>query len=634
MCGIAGISCDQPAPWARRLIGDMTASLAHRGPDSDGTFASPDDNVHLGFRRLAIRDLDFRANQPMASASGQTSIVFNGEIYNTADLAAKFCPDVNWRTTGDTEVLLETFERHGKAFLPECNGMFAAAFYELSNSTLTLARDRMGKKPLYLYEGDGFVAFASELRAFGPLGLEPDPSKAPYFFHFGYLPSPHTFFKRVSQVCPGEIAFIRRGTIVSRWRYHRFSELDWGGGQSCDDKSMEQLDRLFSDAVSIRTQSDVPVGVFLSGGVDSSLVAAQLGGESDRTLPTFTVSFDESRYDEGPQAAEMAATLKLPNTQIRIAESELPTLLSDYLDCYEQPYADSSGFPTMVLCREVKKYVTVVLSGDGGDEFFGGYDRYDWYRTALHAQHFPSSLRGILKGLVPKIDRRRGPRIKRLLEAQGEADLYARLIRMWTADGPLSELLPDIPDADTAPSALVEDLFGRLRCDALSKAACFDATYYIPDDLQVKMDRASMQVALEVRCPLLDSRIAAFGATLSKRVKYRDGKKSVLKALLARHVARRLVDRPKRGFGIPLAEWLKGPLRADVHDALFQQAFRECGWLSTSKVASIVRQFENGRLDLAAPIWMLLVMSRSISAAERPDRSKDHLQQATTRRVA
>ena len=628
MCGIVGISLSEPEASAGKFVAGMTDSIRHRGPDSDGAFGCRSGTAYLGFRRLAIRDLDRRADQPMRSASGRTVIAFNGEIYNTAELAPRFCSHIDLRTTGDTEVFLEAFEKQGERILPDCNGMFAVSFYDERTQTLTLARDRMGKKPLYLYEGEDFVAFASELRAFRSLGLEPDPGRLPYYFQFGYMPSPYAFFKRTSQVCPGEVVVVRRGRIVSRRRYHEHADLPWGSRQEVE---LDVLDRRLADAVSIRTLSDVPVGTFLSGGIDSALVAAQLRAAGHSDVPTFTVAFSEPRYNEAPFAARVASSLGLSHTEIRIDENRLPDLVTDFLDCYEQPYIDSSGMPSMLLCREVKNYVTVALCGDGGDEFFGGYDRYEWYRQALWAQRLPSLARKLLGHLAPRIDRRRGRRIQRLLETNDAAGLYAAIIRPWTV-GATSELLPDVPDADARPVQLVRDLFSRMNCDPLSKAACFDASYYIPDDLQVKMDRASMRVALEVRCPLLDFRVTELGAQLATRVKYSGGKKSVLRRLLARHLPPRLFERPKQGFAIPMANWLRGPLHEMVHDSLFGQQLRECGWLDFARVELLWKRFHRGRSECAGPLWMLFVLSMMLRRMRSPEYSVGNRQPSIVNR--
>jgi asparagine synthase (glutamine-hydrolysing) len=606
------MSLAEPAAWPRRVLAAMTDTITHRGPDSDGRFACPSETAYLGFRRLAIRDLDPRANQPMRSASGRTIVVFNGEIYNPTELAGRYCPGVKFRTTGDTEVFLEAFERHGTKILSDCNGMFAAAFYEPATRKLVLVRDRMGKKPLYLYEGDGWLAFGSELRALRCFGLEPDPAAAPYFFHFGYLPSPHTFYKHTSQVRPGEAVAIEAGRIVSRRQFFDFSALAWDREPDVD---LGQLDHLVADAVSIRTLSDVPVGAFLSGGIDSTLVAAQLKANGLQTLPTFTVAFGESRQNEAPFAAATAAHLGLPHTEIDIGQLPIEDLAADYLDCYEQPYADTSGIPTMLLCREVRQHVTVALSGDGGDEFFGGYARYDWYRQALRAQRVPAFARRLLRSLAPLLDARRGRRIQQLLETQDPAGLYARILRAW-APGSLTELLPEMPQADEAPVQLVRDLFAKVPGDPLAQAACFDASYYIPDDLQVKLDRASMRVALEVRCPLLDSRVAAYGARLASRCVYRGGGKWILKELLARHVPRQLFERPKQGFSAPIAQWMRGPLRGMIHQTLHSQAFRESGWLRFAHAQSLWDQFQQGRSELAAPVWMLFTWAAAWQKAQ------------------
>lgn len=612
MCGIAGLALRHPAPWAEGTIVDMTDAIAHRGPDSDGHLSSPDQRVWLGFRRLAIRDLDPRANQPMLSASGRTAIIFNGEIYNSAELAAKHCRDVDLRTTGDTEVFLEVFERIGPAVFEQANGMFAAAFLDLSSGEVTLVRDRFGKKPLYLRETPDGLAFGSELRAFRRFGLQPDPSSLPLYLHFGYFPSPHTFFRDTTQVCPGEFVVVRCGGIRCRQKYFDVTQWAWGQHDSADAAA---LSANLSDAVSIRTLSDVPIGGFLSGGIDSSLVAALLKSTGRSDLPMFTVSFRDGAADESPFAAEVAKHLGLSHRILPLDESRLPELIDDYLDCYEQPYADSSGLPSMLLCEAVKQHVTVALCGDGGDEFFGGYSRYDWFRRALMAQRVPRIARSLLGRLLPTLDRRRGLRLQQLLETRDAPGLYAQFIG-GSAIVSAGELLCDVPSSRENPAEqLVRDLFARVPADPLSQAACFDAAYYIPDDLQVKMDRASMRVSLEVRSPLLDHRVARFGAELTTRTKFRDGQKTILRDALSQFVPRRLFERPKHGFSVPMRTWLSGPLRDVVHEAFWQRSVRECGWLNSAKMLRLERDYHAGRTELSSTLWMLFVLAKFVDRA-------------------
>lgn len=610
MCGIAGLALRHPTAWAGPVLADMTDAIAHRGPDSDGHLSSPDQCVWLGFRRLAIRDLDPRANQPMVSASGRTAAIFNGEIYNSAELATKHCGGVSLRTTGDTEVFLEGFERIGSAIFEQANGMFAAAFLDLASGELTLVRDRLGKKPLFLHETSDGIMFGSELRAFRSFGLQPDPSALPLYLHFGYFPSPHTFYRATTQVCPGEFVVLRRGEIVRRHRYFDVTQWAWGRG-STDSQGNELHERL-ADAVSIRTLSDVPIGGFLSGGIDSSLVAAQLQTTGRNDLPMFTVAFRNAASDESPFAAEIAKHLGLSHRILPLDESRLPELIDDYLDCYEQPYADSSGLPSILLCEAVKQHVTVALCGDGGDEFFGGYARYDWFRRALLAQRVPRVARSLIGRLLPTLDRRRGLRLRQLLESRDAAGLYALLIG-GSSIVSASDLLLDVPSVRENPAEqLVRDLFARVPSDPLSQAACFDAAYYIPDDLQVKMDRASMRVSLEVRCPLLDPRVARIGAELPTRVKYRDGQKSILRDELSRFVPRHMFERPKHGFSVPMRAWLSGPLRDVVHESFRQRSVRECGWLNSETLLRLEQDYHSGRAELSSTLWLLFVLARFV----------------------
>ncbi|MDA0284254.1 MAG: asparagine synthase (glutamine-hydrolyzing) [Planctomycetota bacterium] len=607
MCGFTGLSLAEPFPWAENALHHMTGAIAHRGPDSDGFHIDTRRTSLLGFRRLAIRDLDPRANQPMQTASRRTAIAFNGEIYNSRQIAGQHCSQLTLNTSGDTEVLAESFEAIGEDIFPQCNGMFAAAFLDRDSGTITLTRDRVGKKPLYLYEGDGFVAFASELRCFEPFRLEWDAETLPSFFQFGHYPAPLTAFRRTTQLRPGESVTLRAGRVTGRRIWHDFTALAWGTQTTVD---LDELDRTLSDAVAIRTLSDVPVGAFLSGGIDSSLVAAQLKASGHDTVPTFTVAFDTQSHNEAPFAAEIASYLGLEQIEIRIDPASLPELVSDFVDCYEQPYIDSSGLPSMALCREVRKYVTVALSGDGGDEFFGGYQRYDWFQKALQAQRFPATFRRLVGAALPLIDRRRGPRLQQLLAAGDAAGLYAQLMRAWPL-GSSQEILSGVTADDAASQQQFRDIFDRLSCDPISKAQCADAMLYIPGDLQVKMDRASMRHSLEVRSPLLDSRMTEFGATLSTSVRTQHGLKSVLKSLLERHIPRKLFDRPKKGFSVPMRQWIAGPLKELVHETLAQQELRECGWLNRRYVDRLLRDFESGKPEVRDPLWMLLVLGQS-----------------------
>ena len=609
MCGIAGLSLSTDHPTAPQVVRAMTDLIAHRGPDSDGYHTSAGGTAHVGFRRLAIRDLNPRANQPMVSASGRTAIVFNGEVYNSRELADRYLPDMELRTTGDTEVLLEVLERHGTSVISEFNGMFALALIDQNDGTIRLARDRMGMKPLYVFSRtgpvEGLVAFASELRCLKPFGLSLNPKVANLFFHFGYVPSPHTFFSGVTQVCPGEVIELQRGRVVSRSRFHRFTEQSWS-----HTRSAEQLGQTLGDAVNLRKLSDVPLGAFLSGGIDSALVAAYVRDEAEPT-PTFTVAFRDRANNEVTSAEETARQLGLPHQAIEIDELELTNLAEEFLDCYEQPYADASGLVTMLLCRAVKDRVTVALSGDGGDEFFGGYARYGWFRKAIQLQRFPYLLRRIVAPGIAGMDHKRGHRLARWIKARDPAELYAEIVRCWHATN-TDDLLDASVVTQHSPVDLVRDVFNATDGDPLTQAACFDATYYIPDDLQVKLDRASMRVALEVRCPLLDYRVAEIGQGLNTETKYRDGLKSPLKHLLRQHVSEDVLRRPKHGFNVPLARWLAGPLSELMADTLGQRSVAESGWLSQRVAKRVLDSFRQGKSQYAQNLWMLMTVAHHL----------------------
>ena len=606
MCGIVGISLTHPQPCANDILRGMADQIAHRGPDSDGFFVSDDGRGLLGFRRLAIRDLNARANQPMTSACGNYTIAFNGEIYNTTELKEKYCSHITLRTTSDTEILVESFAAHGKEIFSDLNGMFGLAIYDHQQDTTTLTRDRVGKKPLYVYQGEDFIAFGSELRVFQPFGLQMNPAVAPLFFHFGYLPAPHTFFQQVTQIMPAEVVSLKAGQIKSRSRYHQFSDLPWGSEEEIDH---QELQHLIDSGVQQRLLSDVPLGAFLSGGIDSSLVIAALPREIRQQFSTFTIAFDDEKYNEAPAAQAIARHLQVKNELIQIQETDLVSLVETYYDCYEEPYADISGLPTIKLCSEVKKHVTVALSGDGGDEFFTGYQRYMNYKKLLLAQKFPYWSRKLLGSLMPLISNRLGKRIQRLLQVPDPASLYANLLKAYTA-GSLQELMPEFEQPDLQGCRFMQRLFEQVpNKDPLARAACYDATYYIPDDLQKKVDRASMQVALEVRCPLLDHRIITLGAKLATEVKLQGGLKSVLKKQLSYSVPKALYDRPKQGFSVPLGQWLAGPLRSMADDLLSSKRLTESGWIDPQTVMKLWQDFQNGTQHYSLSLWLIMSTS-------------------------
>lgn len=460
MCGIVGLSLSSNHPSAEQVVREMSDRIEHRGPDSAGYLASEQGTAHVGFRRLAIRDLNPRANQPMLSASGRTAIVFNGEVYNSEELAARHLGGMELRTSGDTEVVLEAIEKTGLDILSELNGMFAMAIVDMQTGRTTLVRDRMGKKPLYLFEkdeqGNSVVAFSSELRSLKPFGLNVDPTHAELFFHFGYYPSPYTFYKDTTQVCPGEIVQLQNGMIVSRGKYHEFTDHQWGR----EDVSLQRLDELFHDSLRLRKLSDVPVGAFLSGGIDSALVAAYLSKQAAEPTPTFTVAFADQAHDEANDAADTAKELSVPHRRIEIEEQNLAELAVNYIDCYEQPYSDSSGLVTILLCQAVKEHVTVALSGDGGDEFFGGYARYSWFRKGLAAQRFPRFARQLAGFGISKLDSKRGGRLASWLNARDPAGLYTEIMRTWNACDLADIVDPQVASPRGTPSSgdLVRDV--------------------------------------------------------------------------------------------------------------------------------------------------------------------------------
>jgi asparagine synthase (glutamine-hydrolysing) len=648
MCGIAGFldprgSSDR-ASLAALALG-MARAIVHRGPDDEGAWADADAGIALSHRRLSIVDLSPEGHQPMTSASGRYAIVYNGEIYNFAAIRAELDtagPPAHWRGHSDTEVMLAAFERFGiDGALQRFNGMFAFALWDRQARTLHLARDRMGEKPLYYGDVAGRFAFGSELKALRALpGFDRpvDREALALYLRFGYVPAPRSIHAGIAKLEPGTRAEVRvrAGRVETTTR--RYWDLDQvaRAGLAAPfrgdaNEARAELARRLGHSVGLRMVADVPVGAFLSGGVDSSLVVATMQQLSSRPVRTFTIGFDDPAYDEAPFAREVARHLGTDHTEVYVTGREALAVVPMLPVMYDEPFADASQVPTFLVSRIARAAVTVSLSGDAGDELFAGYERY--VRSAQLAR-LPAALRRVggallraaapaRAGVLAEVAQKALPRRLRFAHAAeklaklapvlaaGDARaLYEGLVTQWRGED-----VPAIAHADVAASGLLSQI-GDPAMDYASWMMLADMHTYLPDDILAKVDRAAMAVSLETRVPLLDHDLVAWAWSLPLDMKLREGRgKFLLRALLDERVPRALIDRPKRGFAVPLAAWLRGPLRDWAEHLLEPGRLAAQGFLDVARVRARWQEHLAGTRDARDELWTVLAFQAWLADA-------------------
>ncbi|WP_082528822.1 asparagine synthase (glutamine-hydrolyzing) [Methylobacterium sp. Leaf466] len=625
MCGIAGLVDPRLSPERlARFAAAMTDALAHRGPDGRGVWH--EDGVALGHRRLAILDVSAAGAQPMRSRDGRWVVTYNGELYDAADRRRHLSDGGHtFAGTSDTEVLVELIARHGvAAALDRVEGIFAFAAYDRHERRLWLARDRIGVKPLFYAHYGERLLFGSTLSAltacpkFAP-GI--DPAAVSSLLRHGYVPAPGSILSGVRKLAPGFLLCWRPGEAPRTSAYWRLDDVVRAGRadpfRGSDEAAVERLEVLLAAAVRRQMASDVPLGAFLSGGIDSSTVVALMAAHG-QAPKTFAAGFtDDPRFDESDAAARVAQHLGTDHTTIPVREADALALVAHLPEIYDEPLADPSGLPTHLLCAATRRAgITVALSGDGGDELFAGYDRYALaLRFAARAEPVPPPLRRLAAGAVLALPHgalailgRALPRpwggpdaADRLRKAAAQLSgdgfgLYARLLTLNPAAEALARGVPGLahPLDEEADGALLERM---RRLDTLS---------YLPDDVLAKVDRASMAVGLEARVPLLDRDVVAFAWSLPEPLLRRDGKgKWLMRRVLARHVPPALFERPKQGFAPPLAAWLRGPLRAYAND-LLRAPDAGGGFLDTGLVRAMLDEHLSGRRNHAVGLWPLV----------------------------
>lgn len=640
MCGIGGV-----VAWRRKfvpdreILGRMSACLAHRGPDGEGIYLSPEQEIDAGragvglvHRRLAVIDPSPRSNQPFEDGAGRW-VVFNGEIYNFQSLRQELTalrPDYPWRTQGDTEVLLAAFDAWGGRCVDHFNGMFAFAIWDPPKQTLFLARDRMGQKPLYWAiaqaggDGPGAIAFASELRALRQVPWvngSINPSGLTDYLCWGYIPAPGTIYQNVEKLPPSG-TLSANGRSIERGLFSVPTSIEESA------EPAQQTRRIIIDAVRRQRVADVPLGCFLSGGIDSSIIAAamrQAVGEGQQIL-TFSIGFDDPRYDETIHAAAVARHLGTKHQRFVVqprAAEDLPALAR----AFGEPFADSSALPTHYLSRETRKHVTVALSGDGGDELFGGYDRYRamlWGETVAGFPMARALAAGRMWQMLPgRHPKSRWTRLKRFLASLGQppAERYAGYLRLF--DGPtLRRLLLGSwqPGLETSEQWL-RKLYEQFQAgrDAVRAAMRADQAGYLPGDLFAKVDASSMLHALEVRSPFMDPQVIDWANRLpTDALTNRRHGKLILRRAFAADLPAEVFQRRKMGFAVPIGEWFRGPLRPMLEDLLFAGQSFASEHFQMPVVRSMVREHVARQIDHSQRLYALLMLELW-HRVERPD---------------
>ncbi|MDI3559267.1 asparagine synthase (glutamine-hydrolyzing) [Bradyrhizobium sp. Arg816] len=646
MCGITGILQTPHAARSADLaaIGPMTARLRHRGPDADGFWSDRDAGVAFGHRRLSIIDLSDAGRQPMLSSDGRFVITFNGEIYNYKPLRQELeCAGKRFTGNSDTEVLLALIERWGlEKALQRCNGMFAIGLWDRRNRTLHLARDRMGKKPLYVARTSNAVVFASELKAiaaFPDFHQEIDPGAVAEFLTRGWLPEDQCIWRGVFKIPPGGALSIRAEELSvcrdaaalqerarSWWSLTDAAQTGRAALATADDQQLvSHACDLLKAAVADRMVADVPVGLFLSGGIDSSTVVALMQAQSARPVRTFTIGFGERAFDETANAAAVAQHLGTSHTELRLTSADARAVIPELPTIWDEPFADESQIPTLLLSRLARQDVTVALSGDGGDECFGGYSRHVLSARLAPLLNSNRSIRTMAASGVALLGRgmresvaetlrlpgwlqrmTHGDRINRLADLIGSNDVG----EMYRRSTRLSELQLTRTQAGSEPDSIPP------LNDLLSDFIVRDMLGYLPSDILVKLDRASMATSLEARCPLLDHRVVEFSWALPNSAKVRHGQgKWLLRQVLGRYLPRHLFERPKQGFDVPIGSWLKGPLRSWASDLLSESRLRNQHLLDVSRVQECWLQHLSGRRDFSRPLWAVLMLQSWLDSA-------------------
>ena len=653
MCGLVGFfggSTSRDPDRATALLQRMAGCIRHRGPDHSATWTDPESGIGFGFNRLAILELSAAGNQPMESASGRYVVIFNGEIYNHQSIRTSLERagfSFQWRGHSDTETLLAAVEALGvREALEHTVGMFAFALWDKRDKTLTLARDRAGEKPLYYgWQGTGADAvflFGSELkslRAHPAFAAPVDRRALSLFMRHNYVPAPWSIYEGIKKLPPASYLTLEFGSRDAA------VETYWSGLEAAragvsnplrlkPEEAVDELERLLLSAIGQQMIADVPLGAFLSGGVDSSTVVALMQAQSSRPVKTFTIGFDEKDYNEAEHAKAVAAHLGTDHTELYVRPEEAQAVIPLLPAIYDEPFADPSQVPTRLVAELARRHVTVALSGDGGDELFSGYNRYILtHRLWRKLAPVPRALRGAVAGalrsvspatwnsvarafqpLLPASARHAVPGDKihkgaAVLASRSADDLYLGFVSLWR--DPASVVV----SGEEPPTLVNGDLPALDSFSSIERMMVLDLLTYLPDDILAKVDRAAMSVSLETRVPYLDHSVIEFAWRLPLDLKLRGGDtKWALRQVLYRHVPRELVERPKMGFGVPIGEWLRGPLRDWAEAMLDPGRLAREGYFRPEPVRRMWEHHLNGHVNEQYRLWCVLMFQSWLEA--------------------
>lgn len=610
MCGIAGICLDDPAASVEQeLLDAMTDVLSHRGPDGRGIYIAG--NIGLGHRRLSIIDLA-GGDQPIFNEDGSIAIVFNGEIYNYKELRQDLVGHGHtFRTQSDTEVIVHLYEEYGDDCVHQMNGMFAFALWDGRKRRLFAARDRFGEKPFYYYYRDGRLIFGSELKAImrhpdAPRDL--DLEALDDYLAYGYVPAPKSIFIGINKLRPAHALTWEPGRLCTQ----RYWSVAFASSRTlAEEEYTAELRRLLSDSIRLRLRSDVPVGAFLSGGVDSNTIAALASMQLDQPLQTFSVGFGEADYDELSLARLTAERYGTAHHELAVSNSDV-SILPELVHHFDEPFGDPSMLPTYYIAREASRFVKVCLSGDAGDEVFAGYPHYaDAMRYAV-VDKLPVPLRKVVFGPVASVmpNRMNGKGLIRRLSAKRSAR-YQRQIGVFDVFERKALLRPEAGGLHCRDSALFDDYFSVDGLDVLSLCQLVDQNTYLPEDILVKVDRSTMRHGLESRIPFLDHRLVEFVNSMPSNMKVRNGEqKYVLKRMAAHVVPPQILGGKKRGFGVPLKYWLRAELNTFARELLLSHDSRSEQFLRPAAVRKLLDDHDRGQRDFSDRIWALLVFEQ------------------------
>jgi len=632
MCGIAGFigECQQPLVSLK----EMAKAIYHRGPDDQGVWFDEQCGIGLAHTRLSILDLSPAGHQPMESISGQYMMVFNGEVYNHQIIKNELnnITSIDWRGHSDTETLLAGFEAWGiKETIEKAIGMFAIAVWDRSANTLTLVRDRIGEKPLYYGWQDDTFLFGSELKALkqhNAFKSEINRDAITLLLRHNYIPTPYSIYKGIAKLEPGCLLTVSlkypKPSVVRYWSGAQVAESGVANIFTGDaTQAVDELEILLKDSVRQQMMADVPLGAFLSGGVDSSVVVALMQAQSSRPVKTFTIGFNEEGYNEAVHAKAVARHLGTEHTELYVTPEQAMAVIPRLPTLYDEPFSDSSQIPTFLVSELAKQHVAVSLSGDAGDELFCGYNRYQmtnnlWNKLSM----LPVPLRTVLANGINSISPQAWnnlatymPGAKRfnnigdklhkgagVLASRSVDELYLGLV---SAHRDPAVLVVGAKEPSTLLSGNAPDLIGL---SDIQRMMALDLMTYLPDDILVKVDRAAMGVSLETRVPFLDHHIVEFAWSLPQSIKLKEGQtKWPLRQVLYRHVPRKLIERPKMGFGIPIDKWLRGPLRGWAESLLDEGRLRREGFFHPGPIRSLWSEHLSGKRNFAGLLWSILM---------------------------